>query len=199
MDAVLERLAESGAQVLLEAIVVGLMTGVAAAMARSLVRRGKVWIGHGAGRTCMSPYVLLVGLLCAVAAAGFAIVGLAHRESLGEPRQLYAWMGLVGAFSLCALAILPFTRHTWEWDAHGLRWQGAWRGVRLRWPDLVRLGKSMSGQLYVVDVAGREISWSQHTLEHEALMHAVQTARPDLVLPGPAAVESNPRRPGKNR
>jgi hypothetical protein len=184
MDAILERLAESWAQVLLEAIVVGLMTGVAAVMARSLARRGKVWIGHNAGRTCMSPYVLLVGLLCAVAAAGFAIVGLAHRESLREPSQLYAWMALVGAFALCALAILPFTRHTWEWDANGLRWQGAWRSVRMRWPDLVRLGKSMSGQLYVVDKAGRKISWShQHTLEHEALLRAIQTARPDLVLP----------------
>jgi hypothetical protein len=41
---------------------------------------------------------------------------------------------------LCALAIAPFTRHTWEWDATGLRWCGAWRSAALRWPGIVRLG-----------------------------------------------------------
>jgi hypothetical protein len=55
----------------------------------------------------------------------------------------------------------------------------------MRWPDLVRIGKSMSGELYVADNAGRKIKWSpQFTLEHEALLRAVQTARPDLGLPG---------------
>jgi hypothetical protein len=55
----------------------------------------------------------------------------------------------------------------------------------MRWPEIVRLGKRMSGELYVTDTAGRKISWSpQYTLEHEALLRAIQTARPDLALPG---------------
>jgi hypothetical protein len=132
----------------------------------------------------MSPFVLLVALLCAVAAIGFAAVGLYFRESLREPGQLYAWLGLVGGFFLCALAILPFTRQTWEWDATGLRWRGVWKSVAMRWPDLARIGRSWGGQLYVADAAGRKIAWSQHTLEHEALLRAIRTARPDLVPPG---------------
>ena len=183
MDGIVERLAEEGAKIVLEAVVVGLLGLVAAVMARSLARRGKVWIGDNAGRTCMSPFVLLVGLLCALAAVIFVIVGIYFRESLRDPRDFYAWAGLVGGCSLLSLLILPFTRHTWEWDAQGLRWQGTWKRVAMRWPDLERLGKSMNGQLYVVDKAGRKITWSQHTLEHEALLRAIQTARPDLVLP----------------
>jgi hypothetical protein len=184
MNAFLQRLAEEGAKSVLEAVFVGLLGIVAAVFARSLARRGKVWVGVGSGRTCMSPYVLLVGLSCAAAAAAFLAIGLTAPESLRGPRQLYAWVGLVAGFFLCALAILPFTRHTWEWDATGLRWRGAWRNVSLRWPDLVRLGKSWDGRYFAADRAGRRIYWSQQTLEHEALQRAIQTARPDLALPG---------------
>jgi hypothetical protein len=54
----------------------------------------------------------------------------------------------------------------------------------MRWPELERLGKSMSGQLYVSDRAGRKITWSpQYTLEPEALLAAIQKARPDLAPP----------------
>jgi hypothetical protein len=184
MDAILERLAEEGAKVVLEVTLVGALTLVAAILARGLARRGKVWIGAGVGRTCMSPFVLLLGLLCAAVAVVVLAVGLYFRERLSEPGEFYAWMGLIGGFSLGALAILPFTRHTWEWDAAGLRWQGAWRSVSMPWPAIVRVGKSMSGQLYVADAAGRKITWSpQYTLEHEALLRAIQTARPDIVLP----------------
>jgi hypothetical protein len=158
MDGILERLTEEGAKILLEGIVVGLLGLVAAVLACGLARRGKVWIGVGAGRTCMSPFVLLVGMLCAVAAAVSLGVGLYFRESLRKRGDFYGWLGLVASFTLLASVIVPFTRHTWEWDAAGLRWQGAWKSVAMRWPDLVRLGKSMSGQLYVVDTGGRKIS-----------------------------------------
>jgi hypothetical protein len=185
MDAILDRLAEEGVKVLVEGVLVGGLTLVAAVLARSLARRGKVWIGAEAGRTCMSPFVLLLGLLLATVAVAILAAGLYFRSSLNAPADYYAWLGLVGGFFLGSLAILPFTRHAWEWDATGLRWRGAWKSVAMRWPDLVRLGKKMSGELYVVDKAGRKISWSpQYTLEHEALLRAIQTARPDLVLPG---------------
>lgn len=184
MNTILERLAEEGAKVVLEGILVGGLTLVAAVLARGLARRGKVWIGAGAGRTCMSPFVLLLGLLCAAAAVVVLAVGLYFGERLREPGEFYAWVVLIGGFSVVAVAILPFTRHTWEWDAGGLRRHGAFRSVALRWPELARLGKSMNGQFFVADAAGRKIAWSQYTLEHEALLRAIQTARPDLAMPG---------------
>lgn len=183
MNAFLERLAEEGAKAILEAIVVGGLALGAGVFARSLARRGKVWIGSGAGRTCMSPYVLLLGLLCAVVAAVFLALGLIYPETWREPGAFKAWLGLVGGFSLVFLVLLPFTRHTWEWDETGLRWQGAWRSVAMRWADIARLGKSWDGQFFAADMTGRRIYWSTHTLEHQALRSAIRAARPDLALP----------------
>jgi len=184
MSDLLDGFAEEGIRLVLGGVLVGGLTLIAAVLARGMVRRGKVWIGTDAGRTCMSPFVLLVGLLLAVAALVALGAGLYFRDALKEPGEFYSWLGLVGGFSLGSLAIMPFTRHAWEWDATGLRWQGAWRRVAMRWPDLVRLGKSMSGMIYVTDKAGRKIAWSpDYTLEPEALLRAIQRARPDLALP----------------
>jgi len=184
MNDFIERLAEEGAKSALEAIVVGLLTVGAAIIARNLVRRGKVRVGADAGHTCMSPYVLLVGLLCAVAAVVFLVLGLVWPESWQEPGAFKAWVGLVAGFSLGCLAILPYTRHTWQWDATGLRWQGALRSASMRWPEIARLGKSWDGRFFAADKTGRRIYWSTYTLEHEALLRAIHTARPDLILPG---------------
>ena len=122
--------------------------------------------------------------MCAAAAVGCLALGLYDRETLRDPGQLYAWAGLTGAFALSALAIAPFTRHTWEWDSTGLRWHGAWRSTALRWPDIVRLGKSWDGRLFAADAAGRRLYWSHYTLEHEELLRAILKARPDLTAPG---------------
>jgi hypothetical protein len=183
MNGFLQRFGEEGARILLGAVLVGLLGIAAAVLARRLTRRGQVWIEAGAGRTRMSPMVLLLCLLCAAAAAGFLALGLHDRETLREPGQLYAWAGLVGAFAVCALAIAPFTRHTWEWDATGLRWRGAWRSRALRWPDIVRLGKAWDGRLFAADMADRRIYWSENTLAHEELLRAILRARPDLTPP----------------
>jgi len=183
MNDFIERLAEESAKSVLEAIVVGLLTLGAAIIARSLVRRGKVRVGADAGHTCMSPYVLLVGLLSAVAAAVFLVLGLIWPESWREPGAFNAWVGLVAGFSLGCLAILPYTRHTWQWDATGLHWQGALRSASMRWPEIARLGKSWDGRFFAADKAGRRIYWSTYTLEHEALARAIHRARPDLILP----------------
>ena len=80
MNALFEGLAEEGAKTILEAIVVAILTAGAALIARNLARRGKVWVGCDAGRTRMSPYVLLVGLLCGAAATVFLAVGLLNPE-----------------------------------------------------------------------------------------------------------------------
>jgi hypothetical protein len=148
-----------------------------------MARRGKIWIGSGAGRTCMSPYVLLVGLLCGAAALSCLVLGLLEPESLREPGAFNAWAGLIGGFTLAFLAILPFTRHTWAWDAEGLRWRGLLRSVSIPWTELVRVGKAWGGRCVAVGRTGHRIYWSAYTLEHEALRHAIQRARPDLMPP----------------
>jgi hypothetical protein len=183
MGTFVERLLQAGAQVVLEALVGAVLTVGAALLARNLARRGRVWVGHGAGRTCMSPYVLLVAVLCGGAAAAFLVLGLIEPESLREPGSFYAWAGLVGGFTLLFAAIVPFTRHTWEWDAAGLRWHGAFRSVSIPWSELARVGKAWHGQFFAADRTGRRFYWSTYTLEHAALRGAIQAARPDLALP----------------
>jgi hypothetical protein len=183
INELIERLAEDGVQSVVEVILVGLLTLGAGIIARNLVRRGKVQVGIDAGHTCMSPYVLLVGLLLAVVAAVFLVIGLAWPESLREPGEFNAWVGGVAGFSLGCLAILPFTRHTWQWDATGLRWHGAFRSTSMRWLEIVRLGKSWDGQFFAADKTGRKIHWSTYTLEHETLLRAIHKARPDLIPP----------------
>ena len=168
-------------------IVLGMlaMWPLSSVLARRLARRGKVWVGDGTGRTRLSPLVPLIGLCSAVAAAFFLVAGLLDSsEQWRNPATFYYWAGLVGAFALAAPAMLLFARHTWEWDATGLRWRGAWRRVEMRWPDLVALAKRMDGLIYVSDRAGRKIGWwPDITLEHEALLRAIRLARPDLRLP----------------
>jgi hypothetical protein len=184
MNALFERLADEGAQSVLEAILAGLLTLGAAIIVRKLVRSGEVEVAAGAGHTCMSPYVLLVALLLAVAAVALLVVGLAWPQTLREPGEFNAWVGIVAGFSLGCLAMLPLTRHTWQWDAAGLRWHGALRSISMPWPEIVRLGKSWDGAFFAADKTGRRISWGTYTVEHGALLNAIHTARPDLALPG---------------
>jgi hypothetical protein len=167
----------------LELALVGLLGAAAALWARSWTQRGKIWIKTGAGRVCMSPFVMLVGMLCGAAAAAALALGLLYPNSLQEPGELTAWLGLVGGFTLLSLAVVPFAWQTWEWDRDGLRWQGAWRPVSMRWAELNHHGKTWDGRSYVADKTGRRIYWSDYTLEHEALARAIRQARPDLGLP----------------
>jgi hypothetical protein len=178
-------LAEEGIKALLEIVLGAVLVAGAALFARNWVRRGKVWVKGDAGHTCMSPYVLLVGVLCAAAAAGCLALGLLDRETLREPGALTAWAALIGGFSLGFLFIVPFARHTWDWDRDSLSWRGAWRSVSIPWSELARAGKTWDGQFFVADASGRKIHWSPYTLEHEALRQAIARARPDLKLPAP--------------
>jgi hypothetical protein len=169
----------------LAAISVSAAIMASAALARRLAQSGKVWVGQGAGRTRVSPYMLIAGLVSAAGALFFLVAGLYDSERLHDPVQFYCWVGIVGASALGALAFLPFAQHTWQWDSTGLRWRGAFRSVEMHWSDLVHLGKRFDGQLYVTDRTGRKIAWwPDITLEHEALLRAIRLARPDLRLPG---------------
>jgi hypothetical protein len=179
----IDRLTEAGIQAIVEGVVGAALAVGTALIARNLARREKVWVGIGAGRTCMSPYVLLVGLLSGAAAMAFLVLGLLEPESLRERGALYAWMALIGGFSLGFVGIIPLTRHTWEWDETGLRWQGAMKSVAIAWPELSRVGKSWDGRFYAADKAGRKIYWSTYTLEHQALGRVIEAARPDLTPP----------------
>jgi hypothetical protein len=182
MDAFLEKLAEAGAQAVLEAILMGALGAGAALFARNWARRGKVWIGDGTGRTCNSAFVLLVGVLCAAMAAACLILGLLDPQSLEEQGALIAWAGLVGGFTLGFLAMAVYARHTWEWGPDGLSWRGVWRQVAMPWSAIARVGRSWDGQFYAADKAGRKIRWSTLTLEHEELARAIAAARPDLYV-----------------
>ena len=172
------------------AIVVGMlaMWPLSSVLARRMARRGKVWVGAGAGRTRMSPLVPLLGSWSAVTAVFFLAAGLYDTsEQWRDPLTFYFWAGLVGLFALFSPVLSLGARETWEWDATGLRWRGAWRSraVEMRWSDLLHLGKRKNGTLYVSDRTGRKISWYPNlTLEHEALLRAIRLARPDLRLPG---------------
>jgi hypothetical protein len=183
MESFFDGLAKQGVTAILEVALMGVLAGAAALFARKWVRRGKVWVKGDEGHTCMSPFVLLVGLLCAAMAAGCLVLGLLDPGSLEERGQLIAWAGLVGGFSLVSLLILPFSRHAWDWDREGLRWRGAWRSVSIPWPDIKSAGKTWDGQTFVADARGRRICWSPYTLEHEALRDAIARRRPDITLP----------------
>jgi hypothetical protein len=183
MDDFLQRLAAGGAQAVLEMAVMGALGAGAALFARNWVRRGKVWIGGGAGRTCTSAFVLLVGVLCAATAAACLILGLADPQSLEEPGAFLAWLGLMGGFTLGVLVMAVYARHTWEWGPEGLSWRGLWREVSMPWAEIARVGTSWDGQFYAADKQGRKIRWSTMTLEHEALARAIAAARPDLHVP----------------
>lgn len=185
METFLEGLAEEGMKVILAAILMAVLVAGAAIVARNWVRRGKVWIRGGVGRTRMSPLVLLIGLACAAMAATCLVLGLLNPESFRERGDFIAWAGLVGGFLLAFLLVLPFSRHSWEWDQDGLRWTGAWRSVSMLWSDLKRTGKTWDGQFFVADARGRKIYWSTYTLEHESLREAIASKRPDIMVPAP--------------
>lgn len=114
---------------ILQATLMGLLIGGAALLTRNWVRRGKVWVVGDEGHTCMSPIILLIGLLGAASAGAFLVLGLLDPRSLHDRGQFIAWVGLVGGFSLAFLLILPYSRHVWDWDPKGLSWRGAWRSV----------------------------------------------------------------------
>lgn len=170
---------------ILQATLMGLLIGGAALLTRNWVRRGKVWVNGDEGHTCMSPLILLIGLLSAASAGAFLVLGLLDPQSLHDRGQFIAWAGLVGGFSLAFLLILPYSRHAWDWDPKGLSWRGAWRSVSIPWPDIKRVGKTWDGRTFVADARGRKIYWSSYILEHEALRDAITRRRPDMMVPAP--------------
>jgi hypothetical protein len=185
MNSFLDALAEQGISAIVGAILMGLLAGGAALLAQRWVRRGKVWVKGDEGHTRMSPFVLLVALLCGAMAAACLLLGLLDPRSLQERGQFIAWAGLVGGFSLACLLILPYARQAWDWDGNGLRWRGAWRTVSIPWCGIKRAGKTWGGQTFVADERGTKICWSSYTLKHEALRDAVARQRPDITVPAP--------------
>jgi len=164
-------------------VLTGVLGGAAALLARGWARQGKVWVNEHEGHTRMSPYILLLGLLCALSAAACLVAGLLNPASLREQGQLVAWAGLIGGFLIACLITLRYARQTWDWDAKGLRWHGAWRSVSMPWTDMRRAGSTWGGHVYVSDSRGRKIVWSSYTLEHEELRAAILARRPDIAVP----------------
>ena len=180
MDFSTEWLTETGIKIIVQVIFAAVLAVGTTLVARNWIRRGKVWIGNGAGRTCMSPIMIIIGLLSGAASLAFFLLGVWTPESFQEPGEYYAWAGLVGCFALGLFVMLPCSRYSWEWDYIGLRWRSL-RGTRsIRWPNITRVGKSWSGTFYAADKSGQKICWWPLTLEHEALRAAIQAQRPDL-------------------
>lgn len=183
MNGILDNLSTESLKLLVEAAFVGLLTLGAALLARNMVRRGDVWVKGATGRTRMSPFILLLALFAALVAAASLSLGFIFPQIWLKTDELLSWIGLVAIFTFFFLILLPFTRHSWEWDASRLQWHGAWRSRSMPWSDIARLGKSWDGQFFAADKNGRKIFWSEHVLQHEALSRAVTSARPDLKLP----------------
>lgn len=175
--------AEQSIAALVGAILMGVLAGGAALVARNWARRGKVWVKGNEGHTRMSPMIFLVGVLCGAAAAICLVLGHLNPEPLQDRGQFIAWAGLVGGFSLASLLILPNTNQTWDWDQTGLRWQSVWRSVSIPWSDIKHAGKTWSGHTFVADARGTKICWSSYTLQHEALRDAITKRRPDITVP----------------
>jgi hypothetical protein len=126
---------------------------------------------------------MLAGILNGIIGVVFLASGLVWPAWVGDPYDFKVWLWGIALFSAFSLMALLFSRLTWEWDATGLRWHGAFRTISMRWQEIVRLGKSWDGRFFAADKAGRKIYWSNYVLEHEALQRAIHAARPDLTLP----------------
>src|SRR5262249_51830753 len=137
-----QRLAEG----LLEVMLTGLLTLVAAIIARKLVRRGKVWVAPHAGHTQITPLMLLSGLLGAVLGMVFLVGGFVWPPR--DPYDFNVWVGVIAFFSLLSLPCFLLSRLTWEWDTAGLRWHGVFRTISMRWKEIVCLGKSWDGRFF---------------------------------------------------
>ena len=106
MDGFFDGFAKLSLGVMLQAILMGLLVGGAAFLARNWVRRGKVWVRGDDGHTCMSPLILLTGLLCAVAAGAFLMLGLLDPQSLRDRGQ-FICLGQPGRQLLLRFPLYP--------------------------------------------------------------------------------------------
>jgi hypothetical protein len=183
MHSFFDTLANGAVTAIVAAVLMAVLAGGATLFTRSWVRSGKVWVKADDGHTRMSPFILLLGLLCAAMAIACLVLGLVDPPSLQDSGQFTAWIGLIGGFALAALFILPQSRQAWDWDEKGLRWRGPWRSASLLWSDIKTSGKTWGGQTFVADARGTKIYWSSYTLEHQALRDAVARRRPDLTVP----------------
>jgi hypothetical protein len=179
-----QQIADDGLHAVLEAVITCVLAPVTALLVRSLVWRGKVWIGTDAGLTSISPLVLVFSVLSAV----IAVVALAAGSSSGmrSPRPMISTrLGGVGRLHVAWLA-----GHAGAVAPHvGVGCHGpalAWRLVE-HGDALGRSGahrQMANGQLFVVDVTGSKVTWStRHTLEHEALRVPCRTVRLDFPPP----------------
>jgi hypothetical protein len=175
-----QQIADVGLHAVLEAILTGVLALVTALLVRSLVRRGKVWIGTDAGRTSISPLVLMFSVLSAVIAVVALAAGLVFRHTLSEPGDFYAWVGWSAScrlprWSCWRRRATPGSGTPWACDGmapgRARRCAGPIWCASARWRT-DSCSSSMRG--------GRSHARRAIPLEHGALLRAVRTARPDL-------------------
>jgi len=168
-----------------------------AILTRAWIARGRLHVTAESGRTCLSPEVLLVGVLSGLVAATCFVWGLLEPQTRIDPGQELAWRWLIIGFSLGFLVMAIYARHVWEWDSAGLRWRGALRSEELNWTALARVGRAWDGQFVAADTRGAKIRWSTYTLQREAMEAAIRTHRPDLRSFGESIRCRTPSAPSK--
>ena len=174
MAAAPDWLVDNGVHSLVEWAVGAIIAIGTAALTRSLAQRGEIQTTAANGRTRQSPEIYVVGLLCAAVALGCLAWGLLDPASLREPGAAGAWLSLIAGFGLGFGVTSVYAQHRWAWDETGLSWTGAFRKAAIRWLDMKRVGKSWDGQYVVSDARGRAIRWTTYTLNHQALLAAVE-------------------------
>ena len=176
MSGVTDWLLDHSVHTIVGAVVGGIIALGTAVLTRARILRGRVQVGVREGRTCQSPKVFMVSLLCGAMALGCLAWGILDPSTLREQGSAAAWLLLVVGFTLGFLSTGAYAQHVWSWNEWGLTWRGAWRKTAIAWQDIEPAEKSWDGQFLARDAFGHAIRWTTFTLEHQALRAAVDAA-----------------------
>src|SRR5258708_34551854 len=100
MGRMLDSLFDDSVHSIVEGVVTGVIALGPAVLTRALVGRGRVGIGVGEGRTCQSPEVFMVGLLCGTIALACLVWGIVDPSTLSDQGSAVAWLLLIAGFTL---------------------------------------------------------------------------------------------------
>lgn len=111
-----------------------------------------------------------IPILSGAGAAGWLVGGLLFLPGLFMAPSLTRW-------------------HDVRWDGHGIRGIGkmfgptlGWTRTRIAWPEIVRVGRTMTGYWYVETVDRRRVYWSYLYPGYPVLVARLGQLRPDLDL-----------------
>lgn len=141
-------------------------------------------LAGGRGRITPGKASALATILGSAALASLAL--LVSAASAG-----WTALALAGFLLLPGLFMVPSltARHDVVWDDRGI--SGArrmfgptlgWGRTTIAWPDIVHVGKTLTGYWYVQARDGQRVYWSYLYIGYPALVKRLARARPDLDL-----------------